>query len=83
MMVRCVHLGAKKTEVKILPNFFWPGLRQDVVRYCRSCDVCQRTGKKGNVKKEEFGSMLLINTPFKGVAVDIVGLIAPPSAGGH
>ena len=20
------HLGAKKTEVRILPNFFWPGL---------------------------------------------------------
>ena len=24
------HLGAKKTEVRILPNFFWPGLHQDV-----------------------------------------------------
>ena len=34
------HLGAKKTEVRILPNFFWPGLRQDVIRFCRSCDVC-------------------------------------------
>ena len=26
------HLGAKKTEVRILPNFFWPGLRQDIIR---------------------------------------------------
>ena len=43
------HLGAKKTKVRILPNFFWPGLRQDVFRFCRSCDVCQRTAKKGNV----------------------------------
>ena len=25
------HLGAKKTEVRILTNFFWPGLRQDIV----------------------------------------------------
>ena len=38
------HLGAKKTEVRLLPNFFWPGLRQDVIRFYRSCDVCQRTG---------------------------------------
>ena len=22
------HIGAKKTEVRILPIFFWPGLRQ-------------------------------------------------------
>ena len=26
-----VHLGARKTEVRILPNFFLPGLRQDVI----------------------------------------------------
>ena len=38
------HLGAKNTEVRILPNFFWPGLCQDVIRFCRSCDVCQRKG---------------------------------------
>ena len=37
------HLGTKKTEDRILPNFFWPGLRQDIIRLCRFCDVCQRT----------------------------------------
>ena len=77
------HLGAKKTEVRILPNFFWPGLRQDVIRFCRSCDVCQRTVKRGSVKKVPLGSMPLIDTPFKRVAVDIVRPIAPPSEAGH
>ena len=55
------HLGAKKTEVRILANFFWPGLRQDVIRFCRSCDVCQRTVKRGSVKKVPLGSMPLID----------------------
>ena len=77
------HLGAKKTEVRILPNFFWPGLRQDVIRFCRSCDVCQRTVKRGSVRKVPLGSMPLIDTPFKRVAVDIVRPIAPPSEAGH
>ena len=77
------HLGAKKTEVRILPNFFWPRLRQDVIRFCRSCDVCQRTIKRGSVKKVPLGSMPLIDTPFKRVAFDIVGPIAPPSEAGH
>ena len=77
------HLGAKKTEVRILPNFFWPGLRQDVIRFCRSCDVCQRSVKKGNVKEVPLGSMPLIDMPFKRAAVDIVGPIAPPSEAGH
>ena len=55
------HLGAKKTEVRILPNFFWPGLCQDVIRFCCSCDVCQRTVKRGSVKKVPLGSMPLID----------------------
>ena len=77
------HLGAKKTEVRILPNFFWPGLRQDIIRFCRSCDVCHRTIRKGSVKKVPLGSMPLNYTPFKRVAVDIVRPIAPPSEAGH
>ena len=77
------HLGAKKTEVRILPNFFWPGLRQDVIRFCRSCDLCQRIVKRGSIKKVPLGTMPLIDSPFKRVAVDIVGPIAPPSEAGH
>ena len=63
------HLGAKKKEVRILPNFFWPGPRQEVIRLCRSCDVCQRTVKKGNVKKVQLGSMPLMNMPFKSYVI--------------
>ena len=66
------HLGVNKTEVRILPNFFWPGLRQDIIRFCHSWEVCQRTVKKGNVKKVPLGSMPLIDMPFKRVVVDIV-----------
>ena len=77
------HLEAKKTEVRVLLNFFWPGLCQDVIRFCCSCDVCQRTVKTGSVKKVPLESMLLIDTPFKRVAVDIAGPIAPPSEAGH
>ena len=77
------HLGAKKTEVRILPNFFWPELRQNVIRFSHSCNVCQRTVKRGSVKRVPVGSMPLINTPFKRVAVDIVGPIVPLSEAGH
>ena len=65
------QLGGKKTADRILPNFFWPGLCQVVIGFCRSCEVCQRTVKKGNVKKVPLGSMPLTNMSFKKVAVDI------------
>ena len=76
------HLAAKKTEVRILPNFFWPGLCHNI-RFCCSCDVCQRTIKKANVKRVPLGSTPLIAMPFKRVAVDIIGPIAPLSEAGH
>ncbi|GFR58903.1 Gypsy retrotransposon integrase-like protein 1 [Elysia marginata] len=45
------HLGIRRTKDKVLSNFYWPGVDGDVIRYCRSCDVCQRTVKKGIVPR--------------------------------
>ena len=60
-------------------SFFWPGVCGDVARFCKSCDICQRTIQKGRVTKVPLGKMPLIDTPFKRVAVDIVGPIEPRS----
>ncbi|GFS18305.1 zinc finger protein [Elysia marginata] len=45
------HLGIRKTKDKVLSNFYWPGVDGDMTRYCRSCDLCQRTVKKGIVPR--------------------------------
>ena len=39
------HLGINKTYHKILTHFYWPGLKKDVVQFCRLCHVCQLVGK--------------------------------------
>ena len=77
------HQGVKKTSDKILSSFFWPGLQSDVTRFCRSCDVCQRTIHKGRVKRVPLGIMPLIEVPFQRIAVDIVGPIKPVTTKGH
>ena len=71
------HQGPKKTIDKVLTNFFWPGITSDLTRYCRSCDVCQRTVPRGRVTKVPLGTMPLIESPFERIAVDIVGPIHP------
>ena len=50
-----------------------------MARFCKSCDICQRTIQKGRVTKVPLGKMPLIDTPFKRVAVDIVGPTEPRS----
>ena len=47
--------------------------------FCKSCDICQRTIQKGRVTKVPLGKMPLIDTPFKRIAVDIVGPTEPRS----
>ncbi|KAK2918459.1 hypothetical protein Q8A73_002830 [Channa argus] len=33
------HLGIRKTYQRILRYFFWPGLKADVAKFCRTCHV--------------------------------------------
>ena len=73
------HLGIKKTLDRVVSEFFWPGVCGDVARFCKSCNICQRTIQKGRVTKVPLGKMPLIDTPFKRVAVDIVGPTEPRS----
>jgi ferredoxin len=70
------HLGAKKTRDRIWSEFYWPGMCQEIRRYCQSCDQCQRISPKGRVKKVPLGRMPLMDQPFDRVAVDLVEPIA-------
>ena len=73
------HLGIRKTLNRVVAEFLWPGVCGDVTRFCKSCDICQRTIQKGGVTNVPLGKLPLIDTPFKRVAVDIVGPIEPRS----
>ena len=77
------HLGIQNTLAKIQCQFYWPGIVEDVTRYCKSCDICQRTVDKGRVTKVPLGKMPLIEVPFQRIAIDLVGPFQPPSARGH
>ena len=76
--ITCTH-----TYERVRSKFYWPGFHEDVVRFCRSCDICQRTLPKGKVTQVPLGRMPLIDTPFKRIAMDLVGPIYPPSDRGH
>ena len=54
-----------------------------MTRYCKSCNVCQKTINKGSVPKVLLEKMPLIYKPFKRVAIDLVRPIGPPTEDGH
>ena len=67
------HLAKKRTIQKVLAKFFWPGMNSDIKRFCKSCNISQRTIAKGRNTKAPLRSMPVIDTPFQRVAIDLVG----------
>lgn len=77
------HLGIKKTYHRVLRYFFWPGLKTDVVRYCRSCHCCQITGKPNQtVPPAPLHPIPVIGEPFERIILDCVGPL-PKTKSGH
>ena len=58
------HMSTARTVSRVLAEFFWPGVQSDCKRYCRSCDICQRTVPKGHVGKVPLGKLPLIDVPY-------------------
>ena len=44
------HLGAFKTWKKVGRQFFWPRLKNEVFRYVKQCDLCQRVKPAQNMR---------------------------------
>lgn len=76
------HMGVTKTYQRVLKHFFWPGLKSDVVTYCRTCHVCQITGKPNQViPPAPLHPIPVMGEPFEKVIVDCVGPLPKTKAG--
>jgi len=77
------HLGIQKTYDRVCSQFWWPGMHVSVVRFVRSCDICQRSVPRGRVTKVPLGKMPVIDILFQRVAVDLIGPFSPASSQGN
>ena len=76
------HLGIDKTYQRVLSHFFWPGLKKDVVQYCRSCHICQVVGKpKQTIPSAPLMPIPAFDEPFSRVPIDCVGPLPNTKSG--
>ncbi|XP_031668019.1 uncharacterized protein LOC116359314 [Oncorhynchus kisutch] len=75
------HLGQHKTYLRLGSRFFWPSMYTDVQKYCKSCPTCQKTSAVRRSERAPLCSLPVISTPFKRIAMDIVGPLEKSSAG--
>ncbi|KAM7406893.1 hypothetical protein PAMA_002878 [Pampus argenteus] len=77
------HLGVNKTYDRVLRCFFWPGLKADVRNHCRTCHVCQLSGKPNQtIPPFPLYPIPVVGEPFEHVIVDCVGPL-PRTKSGH
>ena len=76
------HLGINKTLQKITTHFYWPGIRKDVVEFCKTCHTCQLVGKPNQViPKAPLKPIPAFEEPFSRVMIDCVGPLPKPKNG--
>ena len=76
-------MGVKEMENRRQTNFFWQGLHEDGISFCRSRDVFQNTVFRRLVLRAKLEDKPLIDQPFKKVSIDLMGSNVPASDKGH
>ena len=68
------HLGQNKTLNKVRYRFYWTGYKEQVIRWCRRCDVCAQS-KPGPKRTRAQLGRVPVAAPLERIAVDIMGPI--------
>ena len=76
------HLGINKTYHKIINHFYWPGLKSDVSKYCKTCHTCQMVGKPNQtIPKAQLQPIPAFDEPFSRILIDCVGPLPRTKSG--
>ena len=68
------HLGIHKTYKKILQHFFWPGMKQDMTKFIKTCHICQLIGKPNEcISPAPLKDIPVQTEPFEKIVIDCVG----------
>ncbi|KAJ3474331.1 hypothetical protein NLI96_g12517 [Meripilus lineatus] len=66
------HASAEKIWLTLNPKFYWPRMKKDIISFCSSCDVCQKT-KHSNFKRYGFLKPHAIPlNPYESVSLDLI-----------
>ena len=66
------HLGERRTQSQVAARYYWYKLREDVARYIRTCDPCQRRKRPGKTPKAAMTTQN-VGFRFERIAMDICG----------
>lgn len=72
------HFGFARTLELVRRKYYWPGMRQEVKEYVRTCPVCQRTKTKRHRPYGELAPFKPPSRPWQEITMDFI-VALPPS----
>ncbi len=75
------HLGQATTLIRLMARFFWPGIHENVRRWCAACRECQLVNPPAS-PKAPLRPLPLMQVPFERIGMDLIGPLER-SARGH
>ena len=72
------HNGSARTYMIIRRNYYWKGLRPDVIRYVKRCTICRRHNSAST--KYNKGNFQAPGAPMDFISMDLIGEFHPPSS---
>ncbi|XP_067306043.1 uncharacterized protein [Pseudorasbora parva] len=66
------HLGQAATLNRLMTRFFWPGIHDNVRRWCAACPECQLVNPLA-APKAPLRPLPLMQVPFERIAMDFIG----------
>ena len=74
------HIGARRVTRLVKQRFTWPGVGQDIIKFCRACPICQKCSKRKS-RKALMIERPVMSEPYEVIAVDLVGPIKAGKGG--
>ena len=75
------HNGSARTYMIVRRNYYWKGLRPDVIHYVKRCTVCRKYNSAS--PKYNKGTFQAPGAPMDFISMDLIGEFHPPSTHGN
>ncbi|GJF00558.1 polyprotein [Phanerochaete sordida] len=66
------HAGPEKLWELLSRRFYWPRMKRDVLLYCASCDVCQKTKPSNFTRYGRLTSNPIPHRPYQSISMDLI-----------
>ena len=75
------HVGMHRTSEIVRRDFWWPGMEQDVEKYVRDCEMCNRNKPTNRKKAGLLAPLPIPGRPWESIGMDFITHLPRTKAG--